>query len=259
VILIDFFCFLLFGFGKEKHTHRMKFFVAVVLLAALFAACSAVHSYIYPNAPCKWGMKMDIYERDKHYSIRTYVFGALIKTETYNHNGDLVYATLYRPDLLNGGSYIYNGATCDVGTSSKYSQTIYGMIGSKYNSLGSNRLNFNHIDDAKRNGRQCMVYFNKKKSTEALYVDMTGYPVAYVVDEDHPGEVGAVGVNFTFYDSISIHNSDFTFSKSYAHRCADERVYHLPDTYFSQCTASTSKAVVGFVVATILAALVIVF
>jgi len=184
---------------------------------------------------------------------KIWVAGRYYKSETYNYNGDLVSATLYRPDLAYSGYFTYGQSGCSLSTSNTGgSQITYGSeIG-----VGSPK-DFVHMDDAEYNGKKCFVYYDINKTYNAYYVDEYGFLLGHVQYMDDPERW--ITVNYTYHNGLRVDMGDFTFSKSYCYRSSDDRVFHAPSSYYGRCAASTTSSMLALVVAAVAVAASFVF
>jgi len=230
----------------------MKFLLGFALLT-LCACALGEYQYLFPDAPCKWGMTVEYRSSYQHYKIKYYVFGALAKAEAYNHNGDLFSAALRRPDFLYGATALYDGVNCEITHSNHLAISTYADV---VEHEGGDTITTAHVNVSEYNGKECMVYYDNINIT-AYYVNMDGYLIAEV---DFANDtVNRIDITYDYHSGMSVSNNDFTFSRNYIYGCFDERVFHLPDTYFAHCAASTTTAVLSVVFATLVASLLFVF
>jgi len=241
----------------------------LLFFIVLLCCCAFAYFWTPPEAFCKWGVEIDVQKYNAHYKERHWVFGAFYKEEIYNHNGDLVYAYLVRPDFsdkqdgkLTRYSYIFtwDGTKCTDGSASsedppESNGTNYVGVIDEMKEYRS--LSFSHIDDAKWNGQKCMVYYNVNTSAEAYYVDYNGYLIGYV--KDLHKYKSTIVKNYTYYSSIAVAMSDFTFDENYGFRCPDDRVFDLPSADFARCAATTTNSILSLVLAFIAFVVIIVF
>jgi len=90
----------------------------------------------------------------------------------------------------------------------------------------------------------------------AWYVNKDGFLVG-IVRHDDDWEDRTV-TNITYHGSIKVTMGDFTFSTRTV-KCFDERIHHNPESYWAHCSAGTIEAMFAMVIASVLAALVLVF
>jgi len=118
------------------------------------------------------------------------------------------------------------------------------------------------MDYTTYNGVSCVVYFNDNDlghpdvNNNALYVDLNGFLIGSV-SNGNDWENRRV-TNYTYFNA-AVSANDFTFNQGIVYRCSDPRIFSAPDTFYAHCAASTTNAVVAVVLATIVAALVLVF
>jgi hypothetical protein len=239
----------------------MKFACGVVLLA--FCTCAlGSFSYIFPNAPCAWGVDIITNGTGLFKHERYYAYGRYFKIETYNYQEELVGATVGRPDIDNHGVFTYDGIGCSVNYDSDdwYGRTFQDALGNEF-SLDTS-TEFSYIDDAVYNGEKCMVYYKANPETkrpdknyEAVFVNYNGQVIGYQYRLDDLEERKASTVTYFTYVPMSV----FKFKKSYCYDAADERIFSNPDSYFAQCSASTNSIIFSTVFAFLIAALVLVF
>jgi len=246
----------------------MKFLLCV-FVAVLCACAWAKFVYTLPMAPCKWGMTVETLSASEHRTEKHWVFGRYKKIEKYNHNNDLIEVEAFRPDLISSETDTYgrnkdahfwsSALSCTVESAGPYISHTYGGV------VAFNEKAFDHAERTTYNNKDCVVYFDnaangdpvKGKNLNAYYVDMDGYLIGYVSHADD--WESRVYVNYTYHSGSRVALSDFSFSKSFAYRCPDERIYHNPDAYFAHCAAGTTRVVVGVVAASLLAVLALVF
>jgi len=261
----------------------MKFLFAFVLVAL----ATAQYTYIVPEAPCKWGMTVDavgvsalpigegIKALPGHSKMKVWVFGSYQKMELYNHNDDLIGATISRSDFMRGGMFMFGLQYSEhgfIGNPVSTCQIISndGIGGMNYASIIGyldESTTFAHADDAKYNGQKCIVYYDNDEDGEpdrdsfAVYVDSDGYVIGITgVKKGEEGETDIpFSINYTYHSGSRVRMSDFSFSRKDVFGCPDERVYSSPSSYFAHCAASTTHVFVAVVVATLLAALAFVF
>jgi len=196
-------------------------------------------------------MKIETTSEKRHSYQKVWVFGAYIKYESYNHNGDLVSASVYRPDVLGNAYFRYSGTGCSVEYKSGTISTSYA------NQIGVyNYKSFAHVDDAEYNGEECMVYYDNI-NISAYYVNSHGFLIGKITDANQTDK--RVDISYDYYSGSKVLMSDFTLSKRYAFRCSDERIFHDPSSFYARCAASTTGAIVSVVLAAVLSVLVLVF
>jgi len=233
----------------------MKALLCVGLLCFAFAQAS--YYYTPPESPCVFGVRAETVGFNSHSSVVTRVSGRYSKIEKYNHVGNLVSMELYRPDFLRTGLFTYDGKSCNVTDDStkvwNYAKAYGWNVYYK---------EYSYMDFTTYNGVPCAVYYNANslgrpdRNEEALYVDMNGFLIGSV--ENGNDWINRRVTNYTYFNSL-ITAADFTFSSGVVYRCPDPRVFNMPDLYFARCAAGTTNAFVAVVLATIVAALVLVF
>jgi len=238
----------------------MKFLLAFILLTAVATAQTPTeepkpYTYLFPEAPCKWGATVEATSTTGHMKKKTWVFGNYKKEETYNHNGDLIGAEVVRADIMGGMKFSYGELpiTCKVEALTSESETGWGY-GSVFGK--SDSYSFDHAEDAKYNGHKCIMYYDDRDGEpdrdNAIFVDTDGFIIGRTITF---GDFRA-SYNFTYHSGSKVLMSDFTLSERDIYGCPDERIYHNPDSYFAQCAASTTSVIIGVVAATLLSALV---
>jgi len=244
----------------------MKFLLAFILLTAVATAQTPTeepkpYTYLFPEAPCKWGATVEATSTTGHMKKKTWVFGNYKKEETYNHNGDLIGAEVVRADIMGGMKFSYGELPIKCKMASSESETGWG-----YDSVvgKSDSYSFDHAEDAKYNGHKCIMYYNDRDGEpdrdNAIFVDTDGFIIGKIETSDEMEQ----GVrmyfrtvsNYTYHSGSKVLMSDFTLSERDIYGCPDERIYHNPDSYFAQCAASTTSVIIGVVAATLLSALV---
>jgi len=239
----------------------MKFVVGLALLA--LAVCASAYTYIFPQAPCAFGldMKKNGTKEFRHY--RYYVYGNYYKKEVYNYKEQLIQAEVLRPDITRHGKFTFSGLGCDVNyDSASFSGKNYrDMIADFIPSIAA-ATEYYYIDDAVYNGQKCMVYFKANPDThrpdknyEAVFVNYAGQLIGFQSLLDDPEE--RYCVNVTYFTTVPM--SVFQLSKSYCYDAADERIFSAPSSYFAHCSASTNSIVFSTVFAFLLAVLALVF
>jgi len=234
---------------------------------ALLVACVSAAAYYYtpPEVGCKWGATIDKKSAFTHTKTKIWVFGNFYKSEVYNHNDDLVRATVYRPDYDRGARFSFDGFTCSVSEGEESEASLSSVV-------GFSSKNFDFLDKAEWDGTDCFVYYLKNatprvtpsgetvdfpNTNNAWYVDEDGYLIAKVENDDDWSK--RVVTEYKYHGSIKVVPGDFSFSKSYAYACSDDRVFHNPDMYFAKCTASTTSVILSVVFAALVACFVLVF
>jgi len=229
---------------------------SLFVLCACVCASMAAYYYTIPATPCSWSATVEYEGPNTYKKTKHYVFGSYYKSETYNKNGDLIQATAERSDYADKGdsaTFSYDGISCSVSHGTSKGRNYKNVIGLATTS-------FTHINETKYNGQDCMVYYNNQNGVpnvtwKALYVNKKGYVIGKVEYGDDPKRREVYNYSYGFMVTMG----DFTFSKSYCYSCSDERIFHNPEAYYAQCTASTSTAAVAVVLAALLAALVSLF
>jgi len=236
----------------------MKGFVCFVVLVLCALALAQGNNRLWeePAAKCKWNAKAVTVGYNKYYTTYMWVFGAYMKSETYNYHGDLVKSEMYRPDLLEDQKFVFDGYRCSLEDANGNNQKMgYEEI------TGLSQKNFAHIEPTTYGGQDCWGYYNDDthgkadKDGEIYYVSKNGFIIAHITDNSD-WELRTV-TNFTY--GVGVQMKDFTFSKATSFRCHDERAYRIPDAYFAQCAASTVRVVLSVVLATVFVALSLVF
>jgi len=230
----------------------MKLFI---LLSACALMASAYY-YTIPPAPCAWKMTREIQTINSYEKEVTYARGSYFKQETYDYDGNLISATVYRPDYATFGScaaFYFDGLSCSVSTTSFTAANYYSVL-----RLGSK--NFQYVEEGEFNGKKCRIYYDNyngvpDKNYSAVYVDSDGYVIGRTSRLDDP----EMNTNYTYSYGTYVPMSEFTFSRSKVYACSDERIFSTPSSYYSQCSASTTGAVFAVVVAAIASALVSLF
>lgn len=240
----------------------MKFsFLCVALLAVSGLAAAAGYLYSPPEQYCAWGAELETTGVYTHTKTKYWVFGRYFKVENYDHNGDLVSARVYRPDILEDGMFWYNGEYCMVDYETRPASFSLADI------FGESVMEFDFVEEGEFHGDKCMVYYNRNESnwervvpdkSNAWYVDPDNGYLLGVVMHDDDWELRTEYV-YTYHGETKVFMSDFTFSKSDVYRCPDDRVFHNPKAYWAQCGASTTSAALAVVLASILALLALVF
>jgi len=237
----------------------MKFFVGLALLA-LCGCAFAQYTYIFPNAPCSWGVDIRSNGTGFFWHYRYYASGLYYKLERYNYVGELIEARVGRPDIFNHGDFVFSGSECHAEYNSNdfWGQTYWDFLGEKMEL--DKATEFPYIDDAVYNGQNCMVYYKANKTTgrpdkdtEALFVNFEGKVIGY--QKDMFSLENRTCYNVTYFNFVPM--SIFKLDKSYCYGAAEERLFTAPDSYFARCSASTNSVV--FSVVALLVALVLVF
>jgi len=228
--------------------------------------CADNYYYTPPEVGCKWGMTVEKTSAFVHTKSKIWAFGSFYKSETYNHNGDLISASVYRPDYLGGARFNFNGFTTTVSSSGEYYWDYSDVIGM------SSTEDFQFMDKTEWDGTECFVYYKRNETAktrlDGTVVDIPDYNNAWYVDEDgfllakvendNDWEKRVV-TEYNYHGAVKVLPSDFTFSKRFAYACSDERVFSNPDMYYAQCTASTTSVILSVVVAALVASFVLVF
>jgi len=222
-------------------------------LLTLCACVLGEYTYLFPDAPCKWGMTLDYRSSYKQYKIKYWVFGQMVKAEGYNYNNDLVYAALRRPDFYNGATAMYDGVYCDIMHDDEIQVSTYADVFDRH---GGDTIVTKHIKTGDYEGTPCMVYYDNINVT-AYYVNMNGLLIAQV--DNANDTVKRVDVKYTYHSGATFTGADFTFSSRRIYSCHDERVFKIPDTYYTHCAASTTTAVLSVILSTLIASLIFVF
>jgi len=226
----------------------------LVIVAALCACvCFADFVYTVPAAPCKWKVTMESTTNNSYVKRKMYVFGQYYASRSYNKHGDLISAYVVRADyaeFTKGATFSFNGLRCTV----NYGNTPGRDYKSVLNFLSKT---YDHIEETEYDGTSCMAYYNDNARGEpdinasALYVRSNGFPIALVTDADK--EDLKTVTTFDFGTAVTM--DDFKFSKGEVYACSDERIFHSPNAYYAQCSASTVGAVFAVVLAALVAAL----
>jgi len=249
----------------------MKFFGLVLLALCMGAlAQQQKYNYIFPDAPCAWGMKVETESAYIQQVLKVWVFGRYSKMEVYDFNDNLIFARVIRPDMTENGyegtplMFVYDGFDCYC--ASPDSDDMIKTYSDVLNE-GDHDMQFDYLDEAKWNGDKGMVYYRKNATgnplrgdipdyNNAWYVNKKGYLVGVVEEGDKWDE--RVVTNITYYGSTRVTMGDFTFSERVV-KCFDERVHHNPEAYWAHCAAGTIEVMFAVVIASVLAALVLVF
>jgi len=236
----------------------MKFLLCAALLC-LCVAYAKPYTYTPPKLHCNWMMVKDYENHYTHYKEEYRVMGRYSKEVMWNHVGQLVKVMVTRPDLLTTGLFMYTGTSCGV----QEGDLDYSNYADIYELEDGTKETFLYFDDAVYNGVKCVMYYNNNasglpdKGKYAIYVDYDGRIIGKVKDL-HDWEKREV-TNYTYYSSTLVSLSDFTLPNRPVYRCPDVRIFNTPAELYTRCAASTTTSVFAVIVATILAALVLVF
>jgi len=231
--------------------------IAVLSLCALALAQGGNNrQWDEPVAKCSWSAKVVEKTYHKYQTTYVWVFGQYVKKETYDYKGGLISAELYRPDLLQDQMFVFTGTSC-------YMEDIpadWNLWG--YEEItGLSSKDFDHIEETTYNGEKCWGYYdddaqgNPDPNTEMYYMNMDGFIVA------HTSNVNDWETRVTREYSYGgfVTMSDFTFDFGRTYRCYDDRAFQIPDPYWAQCAASTTRVILSVVLATVFVALTLVF
>jgi len=177
------------------------------------------------------------------------VNGRYYKREVFDYQNNPLSVYVVRPDFGHTFtsarkavifSYDYqNTEPCDVKDGQWSSHSYADVISFGISSKGiprSNGYDWKHVMDGRYGYTKCMVYYDEDPNVTALYVDMYGYPVAFINNDDVPDERSETTYQFSDFAPMI----EFTFSGN-VYKCPDERIFHIPSDFYARCSATTAK------------------
>jgi len=220
----------------------------LIVVAAIIALVSASATYTPPKRSCHWNVELSNKDSGK---VKYYINGLFFAKWNYDANGNLLEHVVLRPDITNTSTFSFKDGVCKKGVS-------LITVDRALVEFFAQESTWTRSENTKYNGKDVTKY-----SGVPSIFSLLGDVVIYEDNRSH--EIVAITVKLltsaTTYD-VKIGGkawmSDFAFSSKES-GCDAENLYKAGDDHYAFCGASSVKAALALVLATIAMALLSLF